>query len=34
MKRAAWNGAVLAEAPRMVRVEGDHYLPPDSAHQE
>ncbi|WP_216214798.1 DUF427 domain-containing protein [Amycolatopsis aidingensis] len=30
MLRAVWNGTVLAEAPRTVRVEGNHYFPPES----
>ena len=34
MMRAAWNGVVLAEAPRTVRVEGNHYFPPESLHRE
>ncbi|MFB9924128.1 DUF427 domain-containing protein [Amycolatopsis halotolerans] len=32
MMRAVWNGIVLAEAPRTVRVEGNHYFPPDSVN--
>ena len=34
MMRAVWNGVVLAEAPRTVRVEGNHYFPPESLRQE
>jgi uncharacterized protein (DUF427 family) len=34
MMRAVWQGAVLAEAPRTVRVEGNHYFPPESVHRE
>jgi uncharacterized protein (DUF427 family) len=34
MMRAVWNGTVLAEAPRTVRVEGNHYFPPKSVHRE
>jgi uncharacterized protein (DUF427 family) len=34
MMRAVWNGTVLAEAPRTVRVEGNHYFPPESVHRE
>lgn len=30
MLRAVYHGRVLAEAPRTVRVEGNHYFPPDS----
>lgn len=32
--RAVWNGTVLAEAPRTVRLEGNHYFPPDSLNWE
>lgn len=34
MIRAIWNGAVLAEAPETVIVEGNHYFPADSLHRE
>jgi uncharacterized protein (DUF427 family) len=34
MLRAVWNGIVLAEAPRTVRIEGNHYFPPDSVNSE
>lgn len=34
MMRAVWNGQVLAEAPRTVRMEGNHYFPPDSLRRE
>jgi uncharacterized protein (DUF427 family) len=34
MIRAVWNGAVLAEAPTTVRVEGNHYFPPESLRRE
>ncbi len=34
MLRAVWNGVVLAEAPRTVRVEGNHYFPPESLRRE
>lgn len=34
VKRAVWNGAVLAESHDTVVVEGNHYFPPDSLHQE
>lgn len=34
MIRAVWNGAVLAEAPETVRLEGNHYFPPDSVRRE
>ena len=34
MMRAVWNGVVLAEALQTVRVEGNHYFPSESVHQE
>lgn len=34
MMRAVWNGVVLAEAPRTVRVEGNHYFPPESLRRD
>ena len=34
MIRAVWNGVVLAEAPRTVRLEGNHYFPAESLHRE
>lgn len=34
MMRAVWNGVVLAEAPRTVRLEGNHYFPPESLRRE
>jgi uncharacterized protein (DUF427 family) len=34
MIRAVWNGTVVAEAPRTVRVEGNHYFPPDTIRHE
>jgi len=34
MIRATWNGTVLAETPRTVRVEGNHYFPPESVRHE
>lgn len=30
MMRAVWNGAVLAEAPQTVHLEGNHYFPATS----
>jgi uncharacterized protein (DUF427 family) len=32
--RAVWNGVVLAEAPRTIRLEGNHYFPPGSLNRE
>jgi uncharacterized protein (DUF427 family) len=34
MLRAIWNGAVIAEAPQTVRLEGNHYFPPESVNKE
>ncbi|MGH3517988.1 MAG: DUF427 domain-containing protein [Haloechinothrix sp.] len=34
MLRAVWNGVVLAEAPRSVRIEGNDYFPPESLNRE
>lgn len=34
MIRAVWNGAVLAESPETVMVEGNHYFPPDALNRE
>ncbi|MER5209590.1 DUF427 domain-containing protein [Streptomyces sp. NPDC002838] len=34
MLRAVWNGTVIAEAPRTVIVEGNHYFPPEALHRE
>lgn len=34
MTRAVWNGAVIAEAPQVVVVEGNHYFPPESLRRE
>jgi uncharacterized protein (DUF427 family) len=34
MIRAVWNGAVLAEAPQTVRLEGNHYFPAESLRRE
>ncbi|GAA2619586.1 DUF427 domain-containing protein [Streptomyces vastus] len=34
MLRAVWNGTVIAEAPRTVTVEGNHYFPPETLHRE
>ena len=32
--KAIWNGAVIAESPETVVVEGNHYFPADSLHRE
>lgn len=34
MLRATWRGVTLAEAPRTVRLEGNHYFPPESLRRE
>jgi thioredoxin len=34
MIRATWNGAVLAESDQTVKVEGNHYFPPESVRHE
>jgi uncharacterized protein (DUF427 family) len=34
MMRAVWNWVVLAEASRTVRLEGNHYFPPESVRRE
>ncbi|MBF6352084.1 MULTISPECIES: DUF427 domain-containing protein [Nocardia] len=34
MIRAVWNGVVLAETPRTIRLEGNHYFPPESLHRQ
>jgi uncharacterized protein (DUF427 family) len=32
--KATWNGAILAESDRTIRVEGNHYFPPDDVRWE
>jgi uncharacterized protein (DUF427 family) len=34
MKRATWNGAVIAESNDIVTVEGNAYFPPESLKRE
>jgi uncharacterized protein (DUF427 family) len=34
MKKAVWNGAVLAESDDTVIVEGNHYFPADALNKE
>jgi uncharacterized protein (DUF427 family) len=34
MVRAIWNGKVLAESEHTVKVEGNHYFPPQSIKKE
>jgi uncharacterized protein (DUF427 family) len=32
--KATWNGATLAESDDTVVVEGNHYFPPESIHDQ
>ncbi len=34
MKKAIWNGQVVAESDNTVVIEGNHYFPPNSIHQD
>ena len=34
MRRATWNGAVLAESDRTIEVEGNQYFPPDAVDRQ
>jgi len=34
MPKAMWNGVVLAESDATIKVEGNHYFPPDSINEE
>ncbi|MFQ5752851.1 MAG: DUF427 domain-containing protein [bacterium] len=34
MTKAIWQGKVLAESDRCEMVEGNHYFPPESIHNE
>ncbi len=34
MPRAVWNGVTIAESRHTVRVEGNHYFPPEAVRQE
>lgn len=34
MKKAIWNGVVIAESDQTVVVEGNHYFPPNSINKE
>jgi hypothetical protein len=33
MPKAVWNGTVIAESDATVRLEGNHYFPPDAIHE-
>ena len=32
--KAIWNGAVIAESPETIVIEGNHYFPPASVSQQ
>jgi uncharacterized protein (DUF427 family) len=32
--KATWKGATLAQSDETVVVEGNHYFPPESIHEE
>lgn len=34
MTKATWNGQVLAESDQTIRIEGNHYFPPESVNKE
>jgi uncharacterized protein (DUF427 family) len=34
MVKAIWNGEVLAKSDQTIRVEGNHYFPPNSISEE
>ncbi len=34
MAKATWNGRVLADSHQTIRIEGNHYFPPDSVNGE
>jgi uncharacterized protein (DUF427 family) len=34
MARAIWNGAIIAEAAKYEKLEGNVYFPPESLHRE
>lgn len=34
MKRATWNGQIIAESDDTINVEGNHYFPPSSIKSE
>nr|NQU92297.1 DUF427 domain-containing protein [Bacteroidota bacterium] len=31
--KAIWNGEVIAESDKTIRIEGNHYFPPDSVNK-
>ena len=34
MRKAIWNGTVIAESETTVQIEGNHYFPPESIKKE
>jgi uncharacterized protein (DUF427 family) len=34
MKKATWNGVVLAHSDETVVIEGNHYFPPESLNKQ
>ena len=34
MATATWNGVVIAESDQTIKVEGNHYFPPESVNPE
>lgn len=34
MKKATWNGAVIAESEKTIIIEGNHYFPPNTLKKE
>ncbi len=34
MKKALWNGEIIAESDQTIVIEGNHYFPPESVRQE
>ena len=34
MKKATWNGKILAESENTIVVEGNHYFPPEAINKE
>ncbi|MFT5824459.1 MAG: hypothetical protein ACI8ZM_005727 [Crocinitomix sp.] len=34
MKKAIWNGTVIAESDETINIEGNHYFPPSAINQD
>ena len=34
MRKATWNGVVIAESETTIQIEGNHYFPPSSIKKE